>query len=659
MADKKRAIAVDFGTARTKVAYRASPGHRPELLLFGHDHERVFTPSLFYLPEENGAILFGDAAEEMLVEHPDAPVVDVLKRRLLDKRVRAGGRSRTPLELLTAMLTELRNKAGREIAAFAGKKPDIVALTIPAAWGPTERETLEKSAIAAGFETLTVVEEPVAAARAWLQETGNEAKEIVVLDCGGGTVDWAYLVREGARFRVVPECPPGNIKDIGGYDVDRGLLDFVRKAVSGDPEASAALEARQVRILADLRRLKEDFSLGKELRPVRVSDQVAVNIGAESIKRIIGECFVTPVVEQFAPYLQLVKAANRDRLPPVLFVGGSARLPGLEDSVKALGCNTLGWERADRAPVLGAAIVAGERLGETDYANASDVHLKEQAEAGDADAAYELASRLLGLKAQQQEKPSTRNSADGLKWLFFAAQAGQVDAMAELGSLCLKGVHVAQDVDKAASYLSRAAGAGHIGAMSDLAVILANFDNVGAALNPETVLRLCGANDTPSREKKSLHLFDKAIKGGSITAIRNKGRLLKDAKRSVYNADQSFQLLCEANELGDSDAPLYLASMYENGEVVKKNAGKAVELLKTSAARGNKKALRGLNIYRKNLFIIASIFVAVVLLLSAANQYILSEWVIVYIGRWSFLGVAVVVASISGFLLYVIEREEN
>jgi len=477
MNEKKRAIAIDFGTARTKVAYRARPCERTELVVFGHEHERHHTPSLFYLPDANGKVLFGDAAEEMLIENPEAPVIDVLKRHLRDKTVRKGGRSRAPEELITEMLRQIRSKAG-EIAAFVGQLPEIVALTVPASWGPQERDLLERSAVAAGFETTTIVDEPVAAARAWLNETHNEESAVVVLDCGGGTVDWAYLVREGTRFSVVAACPPGSVPDLGGYDVDRGLLEFVRSAVEGDAGASAAIDARQTRIVADLRRLKEDFSRGKDIRPVKVTDGMTVDIPAEVTTRVIRERFVTPVVERFAPYLEQVKSTlNGKSLPPVLLVGGSARLPGLKEAIEALECKSLSWERADHAPVLGGAILAGERLGEIDYAIAADVLLKEKAEAGDADAAFALASRLLGLTHNPRALPSHYDPTQGLRWLMRASDRGNVDAMAVLGHCYISGTHVNRDVSKAASLLYTASEAGHPSAMNELATILANFDN--------------------------------------------------------------------------------------------------------------------------------------------------------------------------------------
>ena len=65
----------------------------------------------------------------------------------------------------------------------------------------------------------------------------------MVLDCGGGTIDWAYLTRQGGEFRVVPECPPGGDRQVGGHDVDLEILNLIAESLP--PEAEADLAERQ------------------------------------------------------------------------------------------------------------------------------------------------------------------------------------------------------------------------------------------------------------------------------------------------------------------------------------------------------------------------------------------------------------------------------
>ena len=106
-------IAIDFGTARTKLAFRPPGGGRPELMRFAED--RPFAPSLFYLPPGDGPALWGDDAEDMLSEDP-AGVLVALKCALSRPKVRANARSEAPTALLalsTGRPQRARRPAGR------------------------------------------------------------------------------------------------------------------------------------------------------------------------------------------------------------------------------------------------------------------------------------------------------------------------------------------------------------------------------------------------------------------------------------------------------------------------------------------------------------------------------------------------------------------
>ena len=122
------AVAIDFGTTRTKLAYLPESG-RPELMRFEGD--RPYAPSLFYLPAGQGCALWGAAAEEMLLDDPTG-VVEVLKRKLHEAFVRAGRRGErkeTPRRLLGRLLADLRRQAGEQVPALGGRAPDRASLT--------------------------------------------------------------------------------------------------------------------------------------------------------------------------------------------------------------------------------------------------------------------------------------------------------------------------------------------------------------------------------------------------------------------------------------------------------------------------------------------------------------------------------------------------
>lgn len=351
-------IAIDFGTERTKVAYLPGPGRSPELLRFVHeDSERSFVPSLFYLPKESDQILFGFDAEAMLEEDPIG-VIDDLKRRLHEGRRRANGREATPQAMLVQLFAFLRQHAGLNIPAFDGTPPDEVVLTVPPGFGPAQRDVVKQAALEAGFGSVVdMIDEPVAAARAWLADGGDHVDHIVVLDCGGGTVDWAYLRRdETGAIRVAANCPPGGIDRLGGRDVDEGLVELVERKLADVGEDSIEFGVtRRARLRARLRRIKEAVVRGSQTQfTVRVGDR-AVTLDRSEVETVAFDQFIARGADGLRAFIDRVeKAFPKQEVPRVLIVGGSGRLAGLKEAIAKSGHDVVAWDRADFASAIGA-----------------------------------------------------------------------------------------------------------------------------------------------------------------------------------------------------------------------------------------------------------------------------------------------------------------
>jgi len=416
-------VAIDFGTTRTKLAYRPEKG-RPELMRFEHD--RPYAPSLFYLARDTETILWGEAAEEMLSDDP-AGVVDVLKRKLREAQIRVGRRREAPQRLLTYMLSELRRKAGEQVAALEGRAPARAVLTLPALYGPVEEKILREAAGEAGFAEVELVAEPVAAARAWLAETGEAAEEVVVFDAGGGTLDWAYLRRTDDDFCIVPECPPGGDRLVGGHDIDMELLNLLRDELD-DRVAEKELTERQVHYLAELRVLKERLGRGLPPKPLRVGPH-SVTLDELKMRARIEERFVAQACIGLGSYLKQVRAARGAHPVPVLLVGGSSRLEGLQAALEQrLGCTTVRWERSEYATVLGGVRLPANQIRlSADHIYTRGIEAYRKATDQSAQFAKEHVFKVK--EAAEQGAQFTREQASKVKevaedWLEFARQMG-------------------------------------------------------------------------------------------------------------------------------------------------------------------------------------------------------------------------------------------
>ncbi|TVQ86250.1 MAG: hypothetical protein EA397_20365 [Deltaproteobacteria bacterium] len=360
-------LCVDFGTSRVKVAYLQPSSGQVQLMQLG-EGSRAWIPSLFYFGSD-GQILLGDRAASQRPYDP-AGVLSNLKRTLRDSSIRTSGQRRPPLKLLTLLFEEIRSRAERELPSLRGSVDEVV-LTHPAAFSVVEDDLFVSAAKAAGFRWVHRVPEPVSAASAWRHQVAavDGADVLVVLDCGGGTADWTCLAAKETGFEIVGECPPGGDDRLGGGDLDEALLGLVRDDLraQGRAEALDELERADVRYVSEIRMLKERFCENKSFSSHDVLTFVdgPYRFSADAVHGAIHSRLFLPLTRSFGHFLESVREQAGVVRPSVLLVGGSRQVLGLSEAVSELGCDVVGWDRAEFATVLGGVYVGLEALGRT------------------------------------------------------------------------------------------------------------------------------------------------------------------------------------------------------------------------------------------------------------------------------------------------------
>ncbi|MEI6166477.1 MAG: Hsp70 family protein [bacterium] len=347
-------IAIDFGTMRTKLSYLDPQRNSVELMRLGQD-ERSFIPSIFFLGED-GRRLCGDEAAEYRDSDPQAFLRRPLKRDLQEQWVRAGNREKaTPIELLSLLFAGLRNRT-KEIPHFRDTLPVGLSLTIPAQYGPPAKQILAEAARNAGFteDRISFVDEPIAAAQAWLTELGGQEEHVIVLDCGGGTLDWACLHRtDGNSFSIIPDLPPGGDNRLGGFDIDEAIYALIDDAIS-DKAVRAELQSKHSLVLDQIRLIKERFSRTGSGGRISIGNQ-HVEISSEILGDIVNKRYIVQACLTLSSYLEKVRTKINLDTPAVLLVGGSAKLRGFKEAItEQCKCNAVWWERSEYATVLGA-----------------------------------------------------------------------------------------------------------------------------------------------------------------------------------------------------------------------------------------------------------------------------------------------------------------
>lgn len=347
-------LAIDFGSTRTKVAYFNSDKNEAQLIELGQEI-RPIIPSVFYIPKEGGNPKVGDDALMMVDHDPEGIVIGLKKEIHRPGKVYFGpGRpSIERVQLASEMFSHIRRLCEKEV--FLGKNInfDICTLTVPVSFEEKQRACIRKAAELAGFKQIVLIEEPVAAAMAWLPTAGkNLADHVIICDAGGGTTDFGLLRFEKGRFESVPDVPTDGFPS-GGNDIDEWILDRVLEAGTYDP-GSAPKKSRGA-FLVKIRQVKEFFARQPIIeKPISLSG-ITLQVPLRAVKDS-GNLYIEQTVEGLKRFLSRCNTVVNGPQIPILLVGGGSRLNGLKEAIEALAPERVfQWNQSDYATVLGAA----------------------------------------------------------------------------------------------------------------------------------------------------------------------------------------------------------------------------------------------------------------------------------------------------------------
>ncbi|HKA06177.1 MAG TPA: Hsp70 family protein [Gemmataceae bacterium] len=367
MASSRFVVGIDLGTTNSALAYvdtgRGDPARCealpiPQVVNSGAVEDRPLLPSFLYLPGPNeqpaGSLkLPWDASRDYCVGEFARNFGSQVPTRLVssakswlchagvDRRAPIlpwkgpeGGRKISPLEASTRYLKHLAEswnaRIARDVAAHRLEEQDII-LTVPASFDAVARELTVEAARAAGFENLTLLEEPQAAFYAWLDVTGDDWREqvrvgdlILVADVGGGTTDFTLIeVGEEAGNLSLTRLAVGDHLLLGGDNMDLALAHTAAQAFAAK---GTKLDAAQMLQLAHSARQAKETILAKskvDSAPVTVlgrgSKVIAGTIKGEltrtEVERVILDGFFPDCARTAEPVRQRTTGLQELGLP--------------------------------------------------------------------------------------------------------------------------------------------------------------------------------------------------------------------------------------------------------------------------------------------------------------------------------------------------------
>ena len=353
-------IGIDLGTTNSCVAVMEGG----EAVVIPNAEGNRTTPSIVAF-SKNGERLVGQIAKRQAVTNPDHTVISIKRDMGTDKKVKIEGDEFTPPEISAMILSKLKLDAEN----YLGQKITQAVITVPAYFSDSQRQATKDAGKIAGLEVLRIINEPTAAALAYGIDKENTEQKIMIYDLGGGTFDVSILDIGDGVFEVLSTA--GNNK-LGGDDFDEKVIDYLVTEF----KKSQGIDLKSDKMA--MQRLKEAAEKAKiELSGVASTNVNLPFITADSsgpkhlditITRAKFEELIHDLVEStVGPVNQALKDSGltADKLNKILLVGGSTRVPLVQETVKKLtGKEPDKGINPDECVAIGASIQAGVLSGD-------------------------------------------------------------------------------------------------------------------------------------------------------------------------------------------------------------------------------------------------------------------------------------------------------
>ena len=352
-------IGIDLGTTNSCVA--VFEGGEP--VVIPNPEGARTTPSVVAFTK-TGERIVGQVAKRQAITNPDKTVMSIKRHMGSDYKVNIDGKGFTPQEISAMTLQKLKADA----EAYLGAPVTEAVITVPAYFSDAQRQATKDAGKIAGLEVKRIINEPTAAALAYGIDKENDQK-VMVFDLGGGTFDVSLLEISDGVFEVL--ATNGDTM-LGGDDFDARLIDWmVRKF-----QAENGVDLRNDKMV--MQRLKEAAEKAK----IELSGMTSTNINLPfitataagplhfdaTLTRAEFDRITSDLVDRtIIPTKKALADAGLsvNQIDKVLLVGGSTRIPAVQEAVKKLiGKDPFKGINPDECVAVGAAIQAGVLGGE-------------------------------------------------------------------------------------------------------------------------------------------------------------------------------------------------------------------------------------------------------------------------------------------------------
>ncbi len=369
-----KVIGIDLGTTNSCVAVY----ERGESKVIPNKEGKNTTPSIVAYTDK-GEILVGDPAKRQMVTNPEKTIYSIkrimglmcnedkaeeAKKRLpyhvVDRNgacaIEVDGKTYTPQEISAKVLMKLKEDA----ESYLGESVTDAVITVPAYFNDSQRKATQEAGTIAGLNVLRIINEPTSAALAYGLDK-KESENIVVYDLGGGTFDVTVLE---TGDNVVEVLATGGNAFLGGDDFDNRLIDWLVDEFKNDSGIDLKNDVMALQRLKEAaENAKKELSTATETEinlPFITADASGPKHLVKKVTRAKFESMIEDLVESTISKIKEViseSGISKDDIKEIVMVGGSTRVPLVQEKVKAFFGKDLNKSvNPDEVVAIGAAI---------------------------------------------------------------------------------------------------------------------------------------------------------------------------------------------------------------------------------------------------------------------------------------------------------------
>ena len=324
-------IGIDLGTTNSAVA--VMEGGEPVIIPNAEGNRT--TPSVVAFTKD-GERLVGETAKRQAITNPDRTIESIKRRMGSDYTKEIDGKKYTPQEISAMVLQKIKLDA----ESYLGEKVTEAIITVPAYFTDAQRQATKDAGRIAGLEVKRIINEPTAAALAYGIDKGDGHQRIMVFDLGGGTFDVSILDLADGVFEVL--ATRGN-NLLGGDDFDNKLIEYINaefKKENGVDLTNDKMSLQRLKEAAEKakKELSTTMSTNINLPFITATQAGPLHLKMDITRAKFEELTSDLVDKTIEPVKLALKDAglNSNEIDKVILVGGSTRIPAVQEAVKRL-----------------------------------------------------------------------------------------------------------------------------------------------------------------------------------------------------------------------------------------------------------------------------------------------------------------------------------